>query len=220
MRRIRVLIVDDHLVFAQALQTALALEPDLEVVGVVSQGLAASREAVRTSPHVVLMDYGLPDVSGAVATEAIKELMPSVQVVLLTSYSETRVLLESLRAGVSGFLPKEKAVSDVVEAVRLAAAGEMRIPPATLRSLLARLDAEPAATSQRPLVSDGLTPREQEVLQCLADGATQETIAERLEISPNTVRTHVQRILQKLGVHSKLEAVSYAISRKLVRPPQ
>lgn len=220
MRRIRVLIVDDHLVFAQALQTALSLQPDLEVVGVVTEGLQASREAVKTSPDVVIMDYGLPDVNGAVATKTIKELLPAVQVVMLTSYTETQVLVESLKAGVTGFISKEKAMSEVIDAVYRAAVGEMQIPPATLRSLLSRLDAESGDNSQVSPSLDSLTAREREVLQWLANGASQEAIAEHLSISPHTVRTHVQRILQKLGVHSKLEAVSYAIRRKLIEPPQ
>ncbi len=220
MRKIRVLLVDDHLVFAQALQIALDLQPDMEVVGVVGEGLEASREVVRVSPDVVIMDYGLPDVSGSVATQAIKELRPAVQVVMLTSYADIPVLLESLKAGVSGFLSKEKAIADVVEAVRLAAAGEAQIPPATLRSLLARLDADTDATESIPPPLDDLTARELEVLQWHASGAGQEAIAQRLTISPNTVRTHTQRILQKLGVHSKLEAVSYAIRRRLIEPPK
>lgn len=219
MSRIRVLIVDDHLVFAQALQTALDLYPDMEVVGLVGNGLEAPREAVRTSPDVIIMDYGLPGVNGAVATQAIKELMPTVRVIMLTSFAETQVLLESLKAGVSSFLTKEKAVADVVEAVRLAADGDMQMPPATLRSLLARLQEEVGGAEQVSPHLDDLSPRELEVLERLAGGANHDAIAKQLRISPHTVRTHTQHILEKLGVHSKLEAVALAIRERLIQPP-
>lgn len=215
----RVFIVDDHQVFGQALQMALDMEADLEVVGMATDGLSAAREAARLSPDVVIMDYRLPDVNGAVAAQAIKECCPAARVVMLTSYTDVPVLTESLRAGVCGFLSKDKALSEVVEAVRLAAAGETQIPPAVLRSLLSRLEAESAEMEYAVEGVDHLTAREIEVLQVLATGADQDGISERLGISPNTVRTHLQRVLGKLGVHSRLEAVSLAIRMGLIRPP-
>lgn len=220
MEKIRILIVDDHMVFAQALQAILGLQPDLEVVGVVTDGLKAVEDTERTAPHVVIMDYRLPGQSGAEATRAIKARMPQVHVVMLTSFSEEEVLLDSVQAGISGFVSKEKAVDDVVGAVRLAHAGEMRIPAATFHRLLARLEQGRAKDEERLYWVERLTARELEVLRLLAAGADNEAIAERLVISANTVRTHLQNIMQKLQVHSKLQAVTTAVRLGIVPPPQ
>lgn len=227
---IRVLVVDDHLVFAQALRTALSVEPDLEVVGIATNGLEASAEAKRTEASVVLMDYSLPGVDGATATRGIKELTPAAQVIMLTSYGERAVLMESLKAGVSGFLSKERAIEDVVAAVRRAAAGEIQVPAGILTALLGQIEADGAEGERGVWKSGGespegeptmeaLTPRELEILRCFSSGAEQQAVAEQLGISPHTVRTHAQRIFEKLSVHSKLEAVSVAIRRGLIPPP-
>lgn len=218
--KLRILIVDDHMVFAQALQAVLGFEPDLEVVGLVNDGFRAVVEAERTSPQVVLMDYRLPGQNGAQAARAIKGRQPRTQIVMLTSFPDPEVLMECLQAGVSGFLSKEKAVEDVISAVRLAHAGEMRIPVGTLNRLLAKLEGKGARGEGGTFEADKLTARELEVLRLLASGAGNEVIAERLVISANTVRTHIQNIMSKLGVHSKLEAVTTAVKHGIVTLPQ
>ncbi len=216
---IRVLIADDHQVFAQALATTLGLQPDFEVVGTAGDARSAVRETAERSPDVVIMDYRLPDQTGAEATREILLLRPDTRVVMLTSYSQEEILLDSLRAGVSGFLRKTKAVQDVAEAVRAANAGDARLPAATLRSLLAKLgrDLQPGMAPGDPY--EPLTARELDVLRLMASGEETEAIASQLALSMNTVRTHVQNILGKLSVHSKLAAVATAIRRGLVEPP-
>ncbi len=216
---IRVLIVDDHQVFAQALATTLGLQSDFEVVGLAGDAGSAVKEAGLKLPDVVIMDYRLPDQSGAEATREILQLRPETKVVMLTSYSEESVLLESLRAGVSGFLHKTKAADDVADAVRAANAGDARLPAATLRSVLAKL-ARDLQAAEIPGEPDApLTPRELDVLRLMASGEDNEAIAAQLALSAHTVRTHIQNILSKLGVHSRLAAVATAIRRGLIEPP-
>lgn len=216
---IRVLIVDDHQVFAQALATTLGLQPDFQVVGTAGDAESAVKQTAVELPDVVIMDYRLPDRSGAEATREILQLRPETKVVMLTSYSEEGVLLDSLRAGVSGFLRKTKAVEDVADAVRAAHAGDARLPAATLRSVLAKLgqDRQPGTAPGEPDAQ--LTPRELDVLRLMALGEENEAIAAQLALSAHTIRTHVQNILGKLGVHSKLAAVATAIRRGLIEPP-
>ena len=212
--KVRVLIVDDHVVFAQALHAVLRFEPDLEVVGLVNDGVRAVAEAERTGTDVVLMDYKLPGQNGARAAQAIKGRLPTVQIVMLPSFADREVLLECLQAGVSGFLSKEKAVEDVIDAVRLAHAGELRMPSALLHTLLAQLQGHHPPPS---LLAQPLTLREQEVLLLMAEGQDNQAIAERLQISGHTARTHVQNILGKLDCHSRLEAVTSAVRAGLIQ---
>jgi DNA-binding NarL/FixJ family response regulator len=156
--------------------------------------------------------------NGARATEAIKRARPQTKVVMLTSLAEEQALVESIAAGASGFVDKSRAIYDVVIAVRAAHRGEALVPSTALPRLLAELAAVKRAAQQRSV--GGLTPREYEVLEALARGDSLQAIAERLVISPQTVATHVRNILGKLGVHSKLEAVTYAIRTGLIDPPR
>lgn len=215
---IRVLIVDDHLVFAEALSLALNAQRDMRVSGIATSGPEAVQRATQEPVDVVLMDYQLPGMNGARATEAIKRVRPQTRVVMLTSLAEEHALIESMAAGASGFVDKSRAIYDVVMAVRAAHRGEALVPSAALPRLLAELAAAKRAAQQRAI--GGLTPREYEVLQALARGESQQAIAERLVISPQTVATHVRNILSKLGVHSKLEAVTHAIRIGLIDPPR
>lgn len=178
--------------------------------------MLAVAEAERSVPHVVLMDYRLPGQDGSLAAQAIKAKLPKTQIVMLTSFADPEVLLECLQAGVSGFLSKEKAVEDVISAVRLAHAGELRVPNSLLHALLARLQAQ----QQPPSITiEPLTPREREVLLLMAQGYDSQSLAEHMQISANTARTHVQNILRKLDCHSRLEAVMTAVRYGLVHLP-
>lgn len=210
---IRVLIADDHLVFSEALTVVLGLEPDLEVVGQAPDGAEAIRLAAQLQPDVVLMDLRMPNGDGLVATAAIKAQRPETKVVMLTSEEDEDALRRALDAGTSGYLTKREASAQVVQAVRAAAAGEMLIPPQMLTRLLRQV----GTAAPTPPAASRLTPRELEVLGALARGAASGAIAEHLGMSPNTVRTHVQNILTKLGVHSKLEAVTKAVRDGLVK---
>lgn len=210
---IRVLIVDDHQMFAQGLLRALEREDGIEVVGMSGTVEDATAAARMKRPDVVLMDYELPDGDGAAATERIKQDVPGARVVMVTSHGDEAVLVSAIEAGCSGFVTKHKAIEEVVAAVRAAAAGEALISPSMLARLLPKL-----RRSYRGTGSD-LTAREVEILALLAEGLSNQTIAERLVISLHTVRNHVQNVLTKLQAHSKLEAVSIAVREGIIRYP-
>ena len=207
---IRVLICDDHQVVATGLAMVLDGQPDIEVVGVAGTVAEVCQLSTTLRPHVVLMDYALPDGDGVTATAAIKAAQPNVNVVMLTSYVDEEVLVAAIEAGCSGYVTKHKGAQELTTAVRLAANGEALVSPDMLARLLPRL-----RRSHQGVGSD-LTPREREVLDLLADGSSKEAIAERLFLSTNTVRNHIQNILIKLGVHSRLEAVALASREGLV----
>lgn len=210
-RPVTVVVCDDHAVLTQCLAATLAAEPDIEVVGVAGTVADVLALADQRRPQVVLMDYELPDGDGVAATRALKDAHPETKVVMLTSYTDEAVLVRAIEAGCSGYLTKHEGSDEVATGVRLAAEGEALVSPDLLARLLSRL--------VRTQASGGpaLTGRELEVLELVADGATRNVIAERLGLSPNTVRNHVQAILRKLGVHSKLEAVSTAVRWGLIR---
>ena len=215
---IRVLLVDDHQLLTGALSQMMSLERDLRVVGVagsVAEAKAMSRDRV----DVVLMDYRLPDGTGAEATRAIKARWPAARVVMLTALNDDETVLESIQAGADGYLTKDRAVEEVVNAVRAANAGETLLPRSVIVGIAQRVASARDRGQERRQV-EPLTPRELEVLKTLAEGLSTPEICERLFIAPNTLRTHVQNIMGKLRVHSKLEAVAFALRHRLVEPPR
>jgi DNA-binding NarL/FixJ family response regulator len=211
---VRVLIVDDHAVFSDALATILKTEPEIEVVGKGGTVREAIDQARALQPDVVLLDIHMPDGSGIEAAGAIKKDRPQTQIVILTSDEEESVLRSAVQAGVTGYLSKHESAAQVVQAVRSAAQGEALIAPYMLARLLKGMNQK-----EDPGPTTPLTPRELAVLRELSLGYDNETVARRLTMSPNTVRTHVQNILSKLGVHSKLEAVSKGIREGWIRIP-
>ncbi len=215
---IRVLLVDDHQLLTGALSRMLASEPDIEVVGVAGT-VAEAKTIARERLDVVLMDYRLPDGTGADATRAIKARWPAARVVMLTALNDDETILESIQAGADGYLTKDRAVEDVVGAVRAAHAGETLLPRSVIMGIAQRVAAARDRSTERRQV-DPLTPRELEVLRALTEGLSTPEICERLFIAPNTLRTHVQNIMGKLRVHSKLEAVAFALRNRLVEPPR
>lgn len=209
-RPVRVLLVDDHEMFASSLALALSEEPDLMVVGTCgSRG--AALDGVRTNlPDVVLLDRRLPDGDGVQVIRALLEARPGLQVVVVTASASDQALLEAVEAGAVGVVDKTASVEEVLAAVRAAAAGHALLSPkltARLMSRLHRQQADPA---------EALTEREQEVLELLGRGLSNPDIARRLTLSVHTVRNHVASIAAKLGAHSKLEVLSIAISRGLL----
>lgn len=215
---IRVLLVDDHQLLTGALSRMLASEPDIQVVGVAGT-VAEAKAIARERLDVVLMDYRLPDGTGADATRAIKARWPAARVVMLTALNDDETILESIQAGADGYLTKDRAVEDVVGAVRAAHAGETLLPRSVIMGIAQRVAAARDRGTERRQV-DPLTPRELEVLRALTEGLSTPEICERLFIAPNTLRTHVQNIMGKLRVHSKLEAVAFALRNRLVEPPR
>ena len=217
-KRIRVLLVDDHQLLTGSLAQVLAAEDDIEVVGQAGT-VADARALARERLDVVLMDYRLPDGTGAEATRAIKARWPSARVVMLTGLNDDETVLESIQAGADGYLTKDRAVEEVVGAVRAAHAGETLLPRSVIMGIAQRVAAaRDRGAERRPI--EPLTPRELEVLRALTEGLSTPEISERLFIAPNTLRTHVQNIMGKLHVHSKLEAVAFALRNRLVEPPR
>jgi DNA-binding NarL/FixJ family response regulator len=218
LKPIRVLFVEDHQLLAEALSAMLAREPDIEVVGVAGS-VAQAKELARERLDVVLMDYRLPDGTGAEATRAIKARWPVARVVMLTAVKDDETVLESIQAGADGYLTKDRAADDVVQAVRAAYAGETLLPRSVILEIARRVAAAKEKSDDRRMI-EPLTPRELEVLRALTDGLSTPEICEKLYIAPNTLRTHVQNIMGKLRVHSKLEAVAFALKNRLVEPPR
>lgn len=209
--RIKVMLVDDHQMVVQGLLRILGEQSDIEVVATAGSVEDAAASARMHRPDVVLMDYELPDGNGIQAAERIRTDRPDTKVVMLTSYTDESVLVAAIEAGCSGYVTKHKVVEEVVDAVRAASQGEALISPAMLARLLPKL-----RPSKRGLGSD-LTSREIEVLKLLAEGLSNQAIADKLVISVHTVRHHVQNIITKLDVHSKLEAVATAAKEGLIR---
>jgi two-component system NarL family response regulator len=215
---IRVLLVDDHQLLTGSLSQVLAGESDIDVVGVAGS-VADARSLIRERIDVALMDYRLPDGTGAEATRAIKSRWPGARVVMLTALADDETVLESIQAGADGYLTKDRALEEVVSAVRAAHAGETLLPRAVIMGIAQRVAAARDRSSDRRII-EPLTPRELEVLRALTEGLSTREVCERLFIAPNTLRTHVQNIMGKLHVHSKLEAVAFALRHRLVEPPR
>lgn len=209
----RVLIVDDHSLFAEAITGTLEREGH-EVVGVVSTGREAL-EAVRVAePHVVLLDLGLPDRDGIEVGAEILRRRPTAKIIAVTARVDHHSVRDAVRVGFHGYVSKESALSELVSSVEAVVAGRVVIPRRTGQAT-ARSRAAPSPWQR---LADSLTPREREILHLLVEGATTGKIAGDLHIEVNTVRSHVQRLMSKLQVHSRLEAVAFATRNGLVGP--
>jgi len=213
-RPVTLLICDDHKVLTDALATVVGLDDDLQMIAPpVHEAETAIALCTEYLPDVVLMDIVFKGggMSGIDATRHIKEVSPSTKVVIMTAHDEDRLLVEAVEAGASGFLGKDEAAEELLSAAKAAAEGEVLIDPGTLTRLLAQVARERAEQRDAQNLLDDLTDREREILQLLAEGMRNDDIATKLFISPQTVQTHVRNILGKLRVHSKLEAVAFAV---------
>lgn len=217
-RPIRVLLVDDHQLLTDSLARLLGAEKDIDVVGVAGS-VAEAKQLSRERMDVVLMDYRLPDGTGAEATRAIKARWPTARVVMLTAVQDDETVLESIQAGADGYLTKDRAVDDVVATVRSARAGETLLPRSVIIGIAQRVASARDHQPERPSI-EPLTARELEVLRALAEGLATPDICELLFISRNTLRTHVQNVMMKLHVHSKLEAVTVGLRHRIIDPPR
>jgi two-component system NarL family response regulator len=212
-----VLIVDDHALFRRGLQMVLRQEPDIDVVGEAADGNEAVEMAQESMPDVILMDVRMPHRTGIEATNQIKDLLPHVKILMLTISDEEADLYEAIKAGASGYLLKEIPIDEVSEAIRSVWAGQSRLSPSMAAKLLTEFAAmSKRAAETRQLPAPRLTEREMEVLRLVAQGLNNRDIAGKLFISENTVKNHIRNILEKLHLHSRMEAVVYAVREKLL----
>jgi DNA-binding NarL/FixJ family response regulator len=214
---IRVVIVDDHALFRRGLDRVLADEPDIEVVGEAGDGVEAVARVRELTPDVVIMDVRMPRATGIDAARTLRALVPETKVIMLTVSDLEEDLYEAVKAGVNGYLLKEVAIGEVADAVRAVAAGHSLVSPSMASKLFTEFNAlaERAEDRQRAL-SPRLTERELEVLKLVAKGLSNREIGGELYIAENTVKNHVRNVLEKLQLHSRMEAVVYAMREKLL----
>ncbi len=214
---IRVLVVDDHALFRRGLDLVLSGEPDIEIVGEAGDGIEAVARVEELAPDVVLMDVRMPRASGIEAARMIRDSRPGTRVVMLTVSDDEEDLFEAVKAGATGYLLKEVSIDEVADAVRAVARGQSLISPSMASKLLSEFNALAVRAEERQrAVSPRLTERELEVLRLVAKGLSNREIGEELFIAENTVKNHVRNILEKLHLHSRMEAVVYAMREKLL----
>ena len=221
---IRVVIADDQPLIRTAVGQLLRSEADIEVVGEADDGAKAVDLALAQHPDVVLMDIRMPNMDGIEATREIclESALSATRVLILTTFEEDEYVVSALRAGASGFIGKGADPDEIARAVRAVHAGDALLSPAATRSLIGKyLDTDPVH-ARRPSVADPgiLTPRESEILLLVARGLSNDEIAAELYISAHTAKTHVKRIMAKIGAHDRAQCVIYAYERRLLSPAE
>ena len=213
------LVADDQALFRRGLIVVLSASPDVEVVGEASDGEEAVAKAQELRPDVVTMDVRMPRLSGIEATRHIRRAVPAAEVLMLTVSDDEEDLYESVKAGANGYLLKEMAVEEIAETVRAIVQHQALVRPSMTSKLLAEFRSLARRASEREeLVPPGLTDREMQVLRLMAQSRSNKDIAAALFISENTVKNHVRNILEKLHLHSRMEAVTYAWRKRLLDP--
>ncbi len=214
---IRVLVVDDHALFRRGLDVVLADEADIEIVGEAADGSEAVEQASLLAPDIVLMDVRMPRRGGIDACTAIKTAVPSAKIIMLTISDEEGDLYEAIKAGAMGYLLKEISIQEVAEAIRQVQGGQSLISPSMASKLLTEFATLANRDLAKPVVpTPRLTEREMEVLTLVAKGLANRDVANQLYISENTVKNHVRNILEKLQLHSRMEAVMYAVRENMI----
>jgi two-component system, NarL family, response regulator LiaR len=208
MEKIRLILVDDHVVVRQGLKMVLGLEPDLEIIAEGNNGQEALALVKKYNPQVVLMDLLMPVMDGVTAIRAIKKDFPDIEVVALTSVLEDRLVIDAVEAGAAGYLLKESGPEELVEAIRAAAKGEVRLHPKAQKRLIKEV--------RTPEMRESLTERETETLRLIAKGYSNKEIANELGVSEVTVKTHVSSVLSKLNLQSRTQVALFALKEGLV----
>ena len=216
--KIRVLVVDDQELFRRGLTMLLSVEDDIEVIGEANDGSAAATLAASTAPDVILMDVRMPKLTGIEACVAMKDAAPHARIIMLTASDEEADLYEAVKNGASGYLLKDSSIDEVAQAVRVVADGQSLISPSMAIKLLDEFK-QMSRSDRTTVPTPRLTERELEVLRLVAQGLNNREIAKQLFISENTVKNHVRNILEKLQLHSRMEAVMYAVREKLLDIP-
>lgn len=209
-RPVKVVVVEDHPVTARGIALVLGEHDDIDVVGTARTAADGERLAAEHRPDVLLADLHLPDRTGAELAESVRGIRPDIAVVILSADDSEEAMLEAVEAGAVGYLVKSEVDSGIPDAVRRAAAGDMLVPPEMLAGLLQRRRRSAAEQAERERARASLTKREMDVLRLCAEGLDNARIAQRLELRVNSVRGYAQSLLEKLGAHSKLEAVAIA----------
>ncbi|NUK72317.1 response regulator transcription factor [Streptomyces lunaelactis] len=213
----RVIVADDQAVVREGIVMLLGLLPGIEVIGSARDGEEAVALVAELAPDVVLMDLRMPRCDGVEATRRICSEHPGTQVVVLTTYADDHSLFPALRAGARGYLTKDADGDEIVRAIQDVLAGRAGLSPVVQRRLLEQVTGAPEPTG--PKLPDGLTAREGEVLTLIAEGLTNTDIARRLHISTATVKTHINNLFAKTGIHDRAQAVRYAYREGLAQPP-
>ncbi|HWH10430.1 MAG TPA: response regulator transcription factor [Solirubrobacteraceae bacterium] len=220
--RVRVLLADDQRLVRESLSTLLGLLGGIELVAAACDGEEAVALAIAHRPQVVLMDLRMPRMDGIAATRLLRERLPDVGVIALTTFADDESVLGALRAGARGYLTKDAGAADIKAAILTVAAGDATLDPAVQHHVveaLAGRGAPAGACRGEVELPDGLTPREAEVLELIADGLTNTEIAERLFVSPTTVKSHINHLFAKAGLRDRAQAVAYAFRVGLATPP-
>lgn len=215
MSKIRLLLVDDHEIVRAGLRMLFSAEPEVEIVGEASSGEEAVALVQTLQPEVVLMDVAMPGIGGVEATQRIKALHPKVAVLALTMHEDEEYFFEMLAAGASGYVPKRAAPDDLMSAIGIVRQGDVYIYPSLARLLVK--DFLQRSETGDPATREELTPREQEVLTCIAEGYSNREIADTLVISVKTVDRHRENIMRKLKLHNRIELVKYAIEKGFIK---
>ena len=210
--------MDDQELFRRGLTMLLSVESDIQIVGEAGDGATAAALAAASSPDIVLMDVRMPKLSGIEAIHAVRNAAPDARIVMLTVSDEEADLYEAIKGGASGYLLKDASTDEVAQAVRVVADGQSLISPSMAMKLLDEFK-QMARTDRSQPATPRLTERELEVLRLVAQGLNNREIARQLFISENTVKNHVRNILEKLQLHSRMEAVMYAVKEKLLDLP-
>ncbi|HUF31580.1 MAG TPA: response regulator transcription factor [Acidimicrobiales bacterium] len=215
---IRVVVVDDHALFRRGIVLVLEAEDDIRVVGEAEQGEDALALAADVAPDVILMDVRMPSMTGIEATRLLTEAHPTARILMLTVSDEEDDLYEAIKAGASGYLLKEISIEEVADAVRAVMQGQTLISPSMASKLIVEFNvlARRAEESAPEVPAPRLTDRELEVLKLVAKGLTNRDIGVELYISENTVKNHIRNILEKLHLHSRMEAVMYAVRENIL----
>ncbi|MDQ2887022.1 MAG: response regulator transcription factor [Chloroflexota bacterium] len=213
--KIRILLADDHTILRAGLKMMLNAQPDMEVIGEAQDGRQAIHEARRLQPDIVLMDITMPDLNGIEATREIKKVAPDVRVLILTMHEHDEYIFQALRAGASGYMLKEAADTELITALHVIRSGQFYLSPMA-QSVMVGDYLQRVRTGEEKDSYSSLTEREREILKLVAEGYTNNQIAERLVISPKTVDTHRTHIMDKLNLHSRAELVKYAMRRGLL----
>jgi two-component system response regulator NreC len=214
--KIQVMLVDDHAVVRAGLRMMLESEADFDICSEASTASEAIVKTAQDKPDVILMDIGLPDMTGIDATKEIKRAFPEIPVVALTIHEDEEYFFKMLDAGASGYVPKRAAPEELLSAIRAAYSGEVYLYPSLAKLLVRDFLSQQQESAANTL--NGLTAREEEVLALLAEGESNTEIAEKLTISPKTVARHRENIMNKLNLHSRTDLVKYAIRKGIIEP--